>query len=137
VGLLVKRPLGVTLFGAFFAASAVICLLSIITLASPGGRLEPMWRIDPHKREAFASLGGWGILLLAAVGVVCALSSLGLWHGARWGRWLALGILAVNGLGDAVAGIITDPHTLIGVPITAALIAYLLGRGARWVGSYG
>ena len=123
-----KRPLGVTLLAGFFAAGATICVLSIITLVSPGGWLEWMWRADPHKREAFAALGIWGILILLATGTGCALSAIGLWRTTRWGRWLAIGMLAANALGDLVTGIVADPHALVGVPIAAALVVYLLRR---------
>jgi hypothetical protein len=127
-----KRPIGVTLLGAFFAAGTLICLLSCVTLAWPGGGLEAIWRVDPAKREAFAKMGYWAILLLAAVGAACAATAVGLWRGARWGRRLALVMLAVNGLGDAVHGL-HDPRSLVGVPIAALLIGYLLvaGRQAR------
>jgi len=126
-----KRPIGVTLLSAFFAAGALTCLVSSATLLFPGGWLEPIWRLDPEKRAAFVRLGQWAIVLLAAVGTACTLSSVGLWRGARWGFRLALAMLIVNGVSDAVGGVLHNPRMLIGVPIASALVAYLLSRRAR------
>jgi len=49
---------------------------------------------------------------------------------ARWGVSLALGILAVNLVGDLLNAFLRhDLRTLIGLPIGGAMIAYLLMRG--------
>ncbi len=100
-----------------------------------GGWLEPIWRIDPAKREAFARLGQWGIVVLAAVGTACALSSVGLWRGKRWGYYLALSMLIINGLSDVAGGLLHDPKTLIGAPIAAALVYYLYTRRSKFTGA--
>ena len=48
----------------------------------------------------------------------------------QWGRAVALTVLAVNLLGDAGNALVRgDLRTLIGVPIGAALIAYILLNG--------
>lgn len=90
-----------------------------------------MWRINPRAREAFAEMDGWSIVLMAVVCAACALSAAGLWSGKRWGRRLALGILGANAIGDAANAIFgIEPRAALGLPVAAALIAYLASRRA-------
>ena len=39
-----RRPPGVTALAVFFAAGSMIALVAAVSLLSPGGFLEPMWR---------------------------------------------------------------------------------------------
>lgn len=106
-------------------------LLTAVSLATPGGPLEPMWRLNPRAREAFAPMGGRAIVLMAAVSAACALAAVGLWKGKRWGRRLAIGVLAANAIGDAVSAILgVEPRAAIGLPVAGALIVYLASRRA-------
>jgi hypothetical protein len=77
-------------------------------------------------------LGPSGIVLLLGVSVACALAASGLWRGAAWGQRLATAVLVVNLLGDsifALSGI--EPSAAIGIPIGAALVAYLWSARVR------
>ena len=110
------RPRGVTALAVFFAVGAAIAVTSCVSLLFPGSALETMWRLNPRARDAFARMGPLSVALLATVGVACALSSLGLWRGARWGHRLAFVVLAVNLLGDitnVVQGV--EPRAAFGV----------------------
>ena len=102
--------------------------LSAISLAFPGGFLEPIWRVNPRGREGLGNLGPWAILLMTLVCALCAYSAFGLWRGLRSGRTLAITMLAINAVGDVASG---DARTLIGLPIAAALIFYLTTRRVR------
>ena len=120
-----------TALSGFFAAGAAVSFLALISLATPGGPLEAMWRINPRAREAFAGMGGWAIVLMAGVGFACALSAAGLWKGKKWGRRLAIGVLAVNAAGDAANALLgIEPRAAIGLPVAGLLILYLAGRRA-------
>jgi triacylglycerol esterase/lipase EstA (alpha/beta hydrolase family) len=111
----------------FFGAGAVICLVTMLALAFPGGFLEPIWRLKPQARVEFQQIGNWSVALMAVVGTACGLASIGLARNAEWGRRLALGILTVNLFGDTLNAILRhDPITLIGLPIGALMIWYLL-----------
>jgi len=121
------RPAGVVALSAFFALGAAISLCTAIALLFPGRALEPMWRLNPDAHAAFLAMRGWAIMLMAVVSAGCALSAIGLWQRAPWGRYLAVGLLAVNLLGDTANAIVRDDRrTLIGLPIGGALIAYLM-----------
>ncbi len=122
-----RVPLGIKLLSAFFAFGAGICLITIITLLFPGGALDPIWRLNPDAHVAFQQIGRLSILLMVVVGSACAVAAIGLATRARWGVSLALGILAVNLVGDLLNAFVRhDLRTLIGLPIGGAMIAYLL-----------
>ena len=114
----------------FFGAGALICLVTMLALAFPGGILEPIWRLRPDVKIEFQKLGNWSVLLMATVGLACGLAALGLARHAEWGRRLAIGILIVNLVGDSLnAFLLNDLRTLIGLPIGGLMIWYLVRRG--------
>ena len=84
-------------------------------------------------------MGPWAIVLLGTVSFASVLCATGLWKGREWGRRLALAGLAVNALGDMTNAIVgRDPRTLVGVPVAAVFIAYLVSpRVARYFSSGG
>jgi uncharacterized membrane protein (DUF2068 family) len=54
------------------------------------------------------------------------MAAAGLWRGARWGRTIALVMLAINFIADLTNVILgIDRRAAIGLPIVAALIFYL------------
>src|SRR2546423_14286055 len=96
------RPVGITLLTIFFAAGALICLVTMLALAFPGGFLDPIWRLRPDARIEFQKLGNWAVVLMATIGFACGLAAFGLGRRAEWGRCLAIGIISVNVLGDSL-----------------------------------
>ena len=121
------RAVGITLLVIFFAAGALICLVTMLALAFPGGFLEPIWRLKPEARIEFQQIGSWSVAVMAVVGAACGLAAVGLARNAEWGRRLAIGILAVNLIGDSLnASLRHDARTLIGLPIGGLMILYLL-----------
>ena len=114
----------------FFAAGAVICLVTMLALAFPGGFLEPIWRLKPEARVDFQQIGNWSVALMAVVGSACGLAAVGLARQAEWGRRVAIGILVVDLIGDTLTAILRhDPITLIGLPIGGLMIWYLVRKG--------
>jgi hypothetical protein len=123
---LLKQPQRHYWFAAFFAFGATMCLLTVVLLVFPGTKLDSLWNLNPDARVGFQSLGSWSILLMLMVGTGCALTAIGLWHGAFWGIHLALTILIVNIVGDLVNVVARhDYRSLIGLPIAGAVIFYL------------
>jgi hypothetical protein len=113
----------------FFAAGALICLVTMLALAFPGGFLEPIWRLKPEARVEFQKIGSASVALMAVVGAACGFAAAGLARNVEWGRWLAIGVLTVNLAGDSLNALLRhDPRTLIGLPIGGLMILYLLKR---------
>ena len=119
-------PIGMKLLALFFAFGVCMCALTIGLLLFPGGALDSLWRLNPEALATFQWMGRLSILLMAVVGVACALAAIGLARNARWGRWLGILILLVNLVGDLTNTFVRhDLRTLIGVPIAGAMIFYL------------
>ena len=73
-----RRPVGIILLVIFFAAGALICFVTVLALAFPGGLLEPVWRLKPEARVDFQKMGNWSIALMVVVGMACGLAAIGL-----------------------------------------------------------
>jgi len=126
------RPRGITGLSMFLIAGAVIAGASAVSLAIPGGLLEPMWRLKPAALVTLRSLGPASVALMAAVAVVCAVAAFGLWRGARWGHRLAFVVLTINLVGDGLAAATgLESRGWAGVLIGALLLAYLSSAGVR------
>jgi hypothetical protein len=124
-----SRSVGTTLLVIFFAAGALICLVTMLALAFPGGSLEPIWRLKPEARVEFQKMGSASVALMAVVGAACGLAALGLARNAEWGRRLAIGVLAVNLVGDSLHALLRhDPRTLIGLPIGGLMILFMVKK---------
>ena len=124
-----RRPTGLTLLSVFFAAGTIPSTATAVALAWPGAWSEQMWRLKPEAPSDFASLGPAAIPLMLLVALACGAAAAGLWTRQRWGYWTAVGLLTLNLIGDALNAILrSDWRTLIGVPIGAAILAYLLSR---------
>jgi len=111
-----------------------MCALTVGLLLFPGSALDPLWRLNPDARLAFASLGRWSLVLMLTVGTACLFAAIGLWRGRQWGTWLAITILSANMLGDLTNVFVRhDYRGLIGVPVAGAMIFFLLacGRGSK------
>jgi uncharacterized membrane protein (DUF2068 family) len=68
--------------------------------------------------------------LLAAA---TALPALGLWVGTRWGWRLAVTLLVVHAVSDAVRGLTIEPRAASAIPVVvvAALLLFLARKNVR------
>jgi hypothetical protein len=122
-------PIGMKLLSLFFTFGTCMCGLTIALLLFPGGALDSLWRLNPEAHTTFQRIGQLSILLMAIVGIACALAAIGLARNARCGRSLGILILVVNLVGDLTNVFVRhDLRTLIGVPIAGAMIFYLVRR---------
>jgi hypothetical protein len=124
-----ETPIGMKLLAIFFAFGACMCALTIWLLLFPGGALNSLWQLNPEAYAAFERIRRLSILLMAIVGMACALAAIGLARNAKWARWVGILILALNLVGDLTNAFVRhDLRTLIGVPIAGAMIFYLARR---------
>jgi len=106
--------------------------VTALALFAPGGTLDAIWRLNPTAHVGLMKMGPWAVVLMAVVTAACAVSARGLWIRARWGQRLAVVLLVVNLIADAANALLrSDLRTLVGVPIAALLIAYLMSAGVR------
>jgi len=94
------RPKGITALSVFFSAGAAISFAASLSLALPNSFLASMWRLNPRAHEGLLRLGLWAVALMSTVSLFCAAAAIGLWRGSRWGYWLAVGLIAINLIGD-------------------------------------
>ena len=74
-------------------------------------------------------IGAASVALMAVVGTACGLAAVGLASNAEWGRRLAIGVLAVNLVGDSLNALLRhDPRTLVGLLIGGLMIIYLVKK---------
>jgi len=120
----------------FFTFGASMCALTVILLCFPGTSLDLLWHLNPDAQKAFRSIGKLAVLLMCLVGLACAFTAVGLWHGRNWGRKLALVILSLNIIGDLYnVAARHDYRALIGLPIAGAMIFYLASHAKEpWIG---
>jgi len=127
-----RRPPGVTALAGLFAFGTLASGLSALSLLTPGGPLEPIWRLNPRAREAFSHIGPWAPLLLAAVCLGCAAAAYGFFAGRRWGLRLGVALLLTNLAGDLVnTALGVEPRAVAGVLVVAAILLYLSSRQVR------
>ena len=121
------RPRGITALSIFFAAGAAIAFTAAVSLLLPNSFLAPLWRLNPHGHESLVKLGSWAVLLMLTVSALCAAAAIGLWRCARWAYWLAVGLIFTNLLGSLGNLLLrAELRAIVGIPIAAALLAYLL-----------
>jgi len=127
-----RRPPGVTALAGLFTFGTLASGLSAPSLLTPGGPLEPIWRLNPRAREAFSHIGAWAPLLLAAVCLACAAAAYGFFAGRRWGLRLGVALLLANLAGDLVnAALGVEPRAIVGIPIVAIILGYVSSRKVR------
>lgn len=122
-----RRRIATLLLAVFFAAGALISVITMLALAFPGTFLEPMWQLKPEARVQFLAIGrGTSIAIMAMVGAACGSAAIGLARNAEWGRRLAIAVLVTNLIGDSLNALLRhDAKTLIGLPIGGLMIWYL------------
>jgi uncharacterized membrane protein (DUF2068 family) len=80
-------------------------------------------------------VGALGVALMLVLAAATALPALGLWVGTRWGWRLAVALLAVHGVSDAVRRLTIEPRATSAIPVVvvAALLLFLARKNVhRW-----
>jgi hypothetical protein len=127
-----KPPVGVYLLAAFFCFGAAMCSLTLFLLLFPGTALDAAWRLKPSAQTELTSVRSITIPLMLVVGAACVAAAVGLSKCAEWGRRVAIAVLAVNLIGDCSNAVLrADWRTLLGLPIGALMILYLMSRRVR------
>jgi hypothetical protein len=127
-----ERPAGVTALAGFFVFGTLASELAAVSLLTPGGPLEPMWRLESARPRVVVAHGLVGADR-SRRGLSCMRR-----RGLRVFRRQALGISPRRDdptfelTGDFVnVALGIEPRAWVGVPIVALLIWYLSSRRVR------
>jgi hypothetical protein len=124
-----KRPGVLTLMAILLSAATVIAAVTGMSFVVPGTFLERIWTLNRAAHAAFAAHSRVSGALLLLVGFAAGAAAIGLWRGQRWAWYLAIGIFAVNAVGDLVSLLITRDWLKGGAGILIdALFLFLLLR---------
>lgn len=121
-----RLPRGVALLPLFFSVATCILVACGTALLFPGSLMEVVWRAYPARRAMLMPYREWlgpGFLILA---IAMLFASVGCSRRRIWGWRLAVGIFAVNGIGDV--GQIFLGHFVegtIGVSAAGTVLYYL------------
>jgi uncharacterized membrane protein (DUF2068 family) len=125
----------VTIIGIGLLGIFVLTMVIITSLVVPGTVLDGMWASKPDARALFDNLGGFGILLLAVLGVLGIVTGIGMLQRRRWARWVTVALLGANVVPDLIQGFTVDALTLIAAVPVGAVVVYLalpiVGRALR------
>ena len=130
---LLRRPAFISVIAVFFAVAAIFSLVVGGALVAPRSPLAVVWRMKPQAQLDFASLGALGVVLMLLLAAATALPALGLWVGTRWGWRLAVTLLVVHAVSDAVRGLTIEPRAASAIPVVvvAALLLFLARKNVR------
>lgn len=120
--------MSITIIASFLLAATFIAALVGTSLLFPGTLLDRIWELNRPAYAAFEALGRVAGLLLLVVGVCTAYAGRGLLKGQNGARWLAIGLFAVNGVGDVMNLLRPGERakSAAGVLIAATFLFYLL-----------
>lgn len=97
----VTWPLRLT--GVCLFAAALIALVVGVSLWTPGPQWDWLWNLNPSAHAAFAPAGRLLSALFVCLSGVAGVAGFGLIQARRWAWRMAVGIFAVNGVGDGLA----------------------------------
>jgi hypothetical protein len=127
-----KSPKGIIAVGIFLFFGAVMASFAGTTLVWPGTTLDRLWALNPRAyKELAPHTKAVGIPFLV-LGVTLAVAGMGWFKRRLWGWQLAVGIIAVQVLGDLVNAFMGDlVRGGVGFVIAGALLVYLLRPEVR------
>ena len=121
-----------TAVGIFLLFGAVTASLAGITLLWPCTPLDRMWTLNSRAYKELAPFRKTAGIPFLLLGVTLAVAAMGWLKRCLWGWRLAVGIIAVQVLGDLVNALMGDlVRGGVGFVIAGALLVYLLRPEVR------
>ncbi len=118
---------GFTAIGIFLFFGAVMASLAATTLLWRGTVLDRVWALNPIAYEQLAPLGSAVGVLFLMLSAALTTAGIGWFRRRLWGWRLAVVIIAIQVLGDAVNCVRGDwLRGGVGIVIASALLLFLL-----------
>jgi len=118
---------GFTATGIFLFFGAAMAGLAAITLLWRGTALDRVWTLNPIACKQLAPLGTSAAALFLMLGAALTIAGIGWFRRRLWGWRLAVVIVAIQVLGDAVNCVRGDwLRGGVGIVIANALLLFLL-----------
>ena len=118
---------GFTAIGIFLFFGAAMAGLAAITLLWRGTGLDRVWTLNPIAYKQLAPLGSAAAALFLMLGAALTIAGIGWFRRRLWGWRLAVVIVAIQVLGDAVNCVRGDwLRGGAGIVIASALLLFLL-----------
>jgi hypothetical protein len=127
-----KLRIGITALGIFLFFGATMALLAGTTLLWRGTILDHMWVANAPAYRQLAPFGKTVGIPFLLLGTTLVVAGIGWFKRRLWGWRLAVGIIAVQVLGDLVNAFMGDlVRGGVGFVIAGALLVYLLRPQVR------
>jgi len=127
-----QKPPGFTAIGLFLFFGALMAGLAAATLLWPGTALDRIWALNPAAYAQLAPRGKIVGALFLPLSAALGCAGIGWFRRRLWGWRLAVGIIAIQVIGDIVNCVRGDfLRGGIGVVIAGALLFYLLRPKVR------
>lgn len=127
-----ESPRAMGAIGVFLFFGGVMASLAGTTLIWQGTLLDKMWVLNASAYRQLAPFGKTVGLPFLALGAALAAAGVGWFRRRLWGWWLAVVIIAAQGLGDLIS--IFMGHFVrgaAGVTIAGGLLFYILQPEVR------
>ena len=127
-----KTPAGFAGIGIFLFFGATMASLAATTLLWRGTALDRIWMLNPIAYKQLAPFGSTAGVLFLLLSAVLTAAGIGWFRRRLWGWRLAVGIIAMQVLGDVVNCLRGDwLRGGIGVIIAGTLLLFLLSSQIR------
>jgi len=127
-----KSPKGIIAVGIFLFFAAIMASLAGTMLVWRGTTLDRLWLLNPRAYQELAPHGKSAGIPFLLLGIGLAVAGTGWFKRRLWGWRLAVGIIAVQVLGDLVNAFMGDlVGGAVGFVIAGPLLMYLLRPEVR------
>jgi hypothetical protein len=127
-----NSPKGILAVGVFLFFGAFTASLAGATLLLRGTVLDRIWELNPTAYARLAPFGSGAGILFLLLGGSLALAGVGWFMRRAWGWRLAVAIISIQALGDAITLLTGDlVKGSVGFAIASILLIYLLRPKVR------
>jgi len=128
-----NRPIGISIVTIIFFFLAVLSLIIGISIIIPHTSLDVLWTLKNSFPPGFKyTTAGMAFgYFLVILGLIILYTGWGLLKGRKWSWWLAVIMLAANGISGVVSLALGNFGEIFGILIIAGFLFYITRPGVR------